>query len=254
MVAVGNGPSFGGGLRITEGALLDDGLLDVVVIRPIRKPELVRTYPKLFKGTHVAHPDYRHYPAPHGDGRGSRRRRLRRRRADRPAAADRRGRPAGLARAGAVTSTAGQAARARTPAERYARFRRNRGTRARRVRRATTTSALDDFQVRACEVLEDGRSVLVAAPTGSGKTLVGEFAVHLALAEGRKCFYTTPIKALSNQKFNDLVDALRRRAGRPAHRRQHHQRRGAGGGDDHRGAPQHALRRVAARWPASATS
>jgi ATP-dependent RNA helicase HelY len=65
--------------------------------------------------------------------------------------------------------------------------------------------ALDDFQVRACRVLEDGHSVLVAAPTGSGKTLVGEFAVHLALAGGRKCFYTTPIKALSNQKFNDLV-------------------------------------------------
>ena len=64
---------------------------------------------------------------------------------------------------------------------------------------------LDDFQVRACHELEDGRSVLVAAPTGSGKTIVGEFAVHLALESGRKCFYTTPIKALSNQKFNDLA-------------------------------------------------
>jgi ATP-dependent RNA helicase HelY len=64
---------------------------------------------------------------------------------------------------------------------------------------------LDPFQVRACEALQDGRSVLVAAPTGSGKTVVGEFAVHLALAEGRKCFYTTPIKALSNQKYADLV-------------------------------------------------
>jgi diacylglycerol kinase (ATP) len=63
MVAVGNGPSFGGGLRITEGALLDDGLLDVVVIRPMSKTALVRTYPKLFKGTHVHHPEYRHYPA-----------------------------------------------------------------------------------------------------------------------------------------------------------------------------------------------
>lgn len=58
LVAIGNGPSFGGGLRITEGALLDDGLLDVVVIRPIGKLELVRTYPKLFKGTHVHHPAY----------------------------------------------------------------------------------------------------------------------------------------------------------------------------------------------------
>jgi ATP-dependent RNA helicase HelY len=63
----------------------------------------------------------------------------------------------------------------------------------------------DDFQVDACRALSEGRGVLVAAPTGSGKTVVGEFAVHLALAQGRKCFYTTPIKALSNQKFADLV-------------------------------------------------
>lgn len=61
LVAVGNGPSFGGGLRITEGAELDDGLLDVVVIRPVSKFELVRTYPKLFKGTHVGHPRYEHH-------------------------------------------------------------------------------------------------------------------------------------------------------------------------------------------------
>ncbi len=47
--------------------------------------------------------------------------------------------------------------------------------------------------------------MLVCAPTGAGKTVVGEFAVHLALAAGRKCFYTTPIKALSNQKHTDLV-------------------------------------------------
>ncbi len=65
---------------------------------------------------------------------------------------------------------------------------------------------LDPFQVEACQVLEDGYAVLVCAPTGAGKTVVGEFAVHLALAAGRKCFYTTPIKALSNQKFHDLAD------------------------------------------------
>jgi ATP-dependent RNA helicase HelY len=64
---------------------------------------------------------------------------------------------------------------------------------------------LDGFQLRACESLERGHGVLVAAPTGSGKTIVGEFAVHLAIARGGKCFYTTPIKALSNQKFADLV-------------------------------------------------
>ncbi|WP_454790639.1 DEAD/DEAH box helicase [Mycolicibacterium lutetiense] len=65
--------------------------------------------------------------------------------------------------------------------------------------------ALDDFQLRACRALESGHGVLVCAPTGAGKTVVGEFAVHLALAAGGKCFYTTPIKALSNQKHNDLV-------------------------------------------------
>ncbi len=65
---------------------------------------------------------------------------------------------------------------------------------------------LDPFQLEACEAVEAGRGVLVAAPTGAGKTVVGEFAVHLALAAGRKAFYTTPIKALSNQKFHDLVE------------------------------------------------
>ncbi len=64
---------------------------------------------------------------------------------------------------------------------------------------------LDPFQRRACAALESGHGVLVCAPTGAGKTIVGEFAVHLALASGGKCFYTTPIKALSNQKHNDFV-------------------------------------------------
>ncbi|WP_216902186.1 DEAD/DEAH box helicase [Nocardia alni] len=65
---------------------------------------------------------------------------------------------------------------------------------------------LDPFQVQACQALQDGHSVLVCAPTGAGKTIVGEFAVHLARAAGGKCFYTTPIKALSNQKYADLVE------------------------------------------------
>ena len=64
---------------------------------------------------------------------------------------------------------------------------------------------LDDFQVRACQALEAGDTVLVAAPTGSGKTVVGEFAIHLAVTAGSRAFYTTPIKALSNQKYSDLV-------------------------------------------------
>jgi len=64
---------------------------------------------------------------------------------------------------------------------------------------------LDAFQVDGCEALENGRGVLVCAPTGAGKTVVGEFAVFRALRHGGKCFYTTPIKALSNQKYADLV-------------------------------------------------
>jgi ATP-dependent RNA helicase HelY len=64
---------------------------------------------------------------------------------------------------------------------------------------------LDPFQREACEALELGSGVLVAAPTGAGKTVVGEFAVYMALQRGLKAFYTTPIKALSNQKYNELV-------------------------------------------------
>jgi len=93
-----------------------------------------------------------------------------------------------------------------SPAERYA------ASRVRAAHPAVTEFAgqypfeLDDFQVDACRSLEDGSSVLVCAPTGAGKTVVGEFAITLALAGGQKCYYTTPIKALSNQKYNDLVD------------------------------------------------
>ena len=64
---------------------------------------------------------------------------------------------------------------------------------------------LDQFQIDACHALEKGKGVLVAAPTGAGKTIVGEFAVDLVINSGGKCFYTTPIKALSNQKFTELT-------------------------------------------------
>src|SRR5262245_46919501 len=64
---------------------------------------------------------------------------------------------------------------------------------------------LDDFQVRGCLALAAGQGTLVAAPTGAGKTVVGEFAVWLALRSGGKAFYTTPLKALSNQKFGDFI-------------------------------------------------
>ena len=65
--------------------------------------------------------------------------------------------------------------------------------------------ALDPFQEQACHALAKGKGVLVAAPTGAGKTIVGEFAIHLAIEKNQKVFYTTPIKALSNQKFAELV-------------------------------------------------
>ena len=65
--------------------------------------------------------------------------------------------------------------------------------------------SLDPFQEQACHALAKGKGVLVAAPTGAGKTIVGEFAIHLALEKNQKVFYTTPIKALSNQKFAELV-------------------------------------------------
>jgi ATP-dependent RNA helicase HelY len=93
-----------------------------------------------------------------------------------------------------------------SPSERYVAARRRNGRPVLVDFRTGYGFDLDAFQVEACEGLEDGYSVLVCAPTGAGKTVVGEFAVHLALAAGQKCFYTTPIKALSNQKYNDLVD------------------------------------------------
>lgn len=66
---------------------------------------------------------------------------------------------------------------------------------------------LDPFQKEACDALDQGRSVLVSAPTGSGKTVVADYAVERVLAQGRKAFYTTPLKALSNQKFAELSSA-----------------------------------------------
>ena len=63
---------------------------------------------------------------------------------------------------------------------------------------------LDPFQLEAIDALNQGHSVVVSAPTGSGKTLVGEYAIHRALAHGQKVFYTTPLKALSNQKLRDF--------------------------------------------------
>ncbi|WP_345474493.1 DEAD/DEAH box helicase [Glutamicibacter ectropisis] len=95
-----------------------------------------------------------------------------------------------------------------SPAERYA------TSKARQVElgsalpdfRASISFDLDPFQAEACRKVTEGHSVLVAAPTGAGKTVVGEFAIFQALRENRKAFYTTPIKALSNQKYSELVN------------------------------------------------
>src|SRR3954451_1119705 len=92
-----------------------------------------------------------------------------------------------------------------SPSEAYSRFR------ARQSSPRLTEFAdgygftFDDYQREACSHVEAGSGVLVAAPTGAGKTIVGEFAVYLAVQQGRKAFYTTPIKALSNQKYADLA-------------------------------------------------
>src|SRR5664279_1839336 len=124
-------------------------------------------------------------------------------------------RPAGLSSPARPTKAMGHTGRVMrhgwadesdvSPAERFARAAACRGFPHLAEFTLTRPFVLDRFQVDACRALEDGHGVLVCAPTGAGKTVVGEFAVHLALATGGKCFYTTPIKALSNQKFADLV-------------------------------------------------
>jgi ATP-dependent RNA helicase HelY len=92
-----------------------------------------------------------------------------------------------------------------SPAEAYARFRQKQASPLLAAFADGYGFNFDDYQREACAHIEAGSGVLVAAPTGAGKTIVGEFAVFLALENGRKCFYTTPIKALSNQKYADLV-------------------------------------------------
>ncbi|KAB1660175.1 DEAD/DEAH box helicase [Pseudoclavibacter chungangensis] len=93
-----------------------------------------------------------------------------------------------------------------SPADRFAAARARSGHMQLTRFREELSFDLDPFQIAACERLEAGSSVLVAAPTGAGKTVVAEFAVYLAMREpNAKIFYTTPIKALSNQKFQELV-------------------------------------------------
>jgi ATP-dependent RNA helicase HelY len=93
-----------------------------------------------------------------------------------------------------------------TPAERYAKAKTRSSHPLTNDFIAQFDFGFDDFQIAACHAVEDGRGVLVAAPTGAGKTVVGEFAAFSSLARGKKCFYTTPIKALSNQKYHEFVE------------------------------------------------
>ena len=83
---------------------------------------------------------------------------------------------------------------------------------------------LDDFQIRSCQEIEDGRGVLVAAPTGSGKTIVGEFAIHLALEDRTQGVLHHADQGPVQPEVPRPREALRRRPGRPAHRRQRDQR------------------------------
>ncbi len=196
LVAVGNGPSFGGGLRITEGAVLDDGLLDVVMFHPVSKPDLLRTYPKLFKGTHTSHPAYEHH-------------RVRQVTVAAPgivAYAD--GERLGPL---PVTVTAVPRPWRCWPDEQPVGALREVPRRAAGARCSPTSVELykfplDDFQVRGVRgVGERATGSWWRRPPARGRPWSGSSRCTSRWSTGRKCFYTTPIKALSNQKYNDLV-------------------------------------------------
>lgn len=92
-----------------------------------------------------------------------------------------------------------------SPAERFAKAKANKPDPSIESFAKLLKFPMDTFQEQSCRALAKGKGVLVAAPTGAGKTIVGEFAIHLALEKNQKVFYTTPIKALSNQKFAELT-------------------------------------------------
>ena len=170
-------------------ASYDDGLLDVVILHRVSRRSSSGSFPAVFKGTHVSHPRCRSCAAA-GPARGARHRHPGRRGAVRAAAARPRGRPRGAHRRDIA----------------WAPWRREEPRRSSSaVRSRRSGFPLDPSRSRRARRSRPATGVLVAAPTGAGKTVVGEFAVHLAMATGRKAFYTTPIKALSNQKYADLV-------------------------------------------------
>ena len=102
---------------------------------------------------------------------------------------------------------------------------------------------LDPFQEEAILHLQAGKSVLVSAPTGNGKTLVADWIVEKALEEDRRVVYTAPVKALSNQKFRDYTRLYGEEAVGPCHGRPRHPPRRSLPGDDHRDPAQHAALR-----------
>lgn len=93
-----------------------------------------------------------------------------------------------------------------SPAQRYQAFKANQQSPELYEFQALFDFPLDDFQIEACQVLDKGQDVLVSAPTSAGKTIVGLYGIFLALRQGKRLFYTTPIKALSNQKYLELVE------------------------------------------------
>ena len=93
-----------------------------------------------------------------------------------------------------------------TPAEKYAAAKRRSKSPVTLQFAESFDFPFDEFQIEGCQAIEAGHGVLIAAPTGAGKTIIGEFAAYLALEQKRKCFYTTPIKALSNQKYQEFVN------------------------------------------------
>ncbi len=204
--------SYGGGMKVCPGALMDDGLLSVTFLDELPHAHLPARVPDASTRARTStRPEVHEHAAIHGAARRAGSGGVRRRRAHRAAA---RSRSASFPAPCASWCRGDRAARRHSlggmdsPAERYAASRRraadDRGRRCTSSAASTTSSSTSSSSTPAGPS-RTGAGVLVAAPTGAGKTIVGEFAVHLALREGRKCFYTTPIKALSNQKFHDLV-------------------------------------------------
>ena len=223
-------PSYGGGMRICPDADPSDGLLDVTIIHPVSRLKLLQLLPQMYSGRFARDPCVEQLRATEvqrggrrlvgfGDGELVGAAPLRVRVAPGRSRSSRRGSlDVGLVPPGNLgqswpspVPTPAHARRSASASRRSARPRRTRGFAASRTPRCwrpsptATASPSTTTSGEACAHVEAGSGVLVAAPTGAGKTIVGEFAVFLALQTGRKCFYTTPIKALSNQKYADLV-------------------------------------------------